>query len=103
MDLETKALLLSRGTVQLSQPGREGKMSTAGPGAGESSIFFQSGSRMVRLSVVDSSALLLEMDGDEATISLEGRVIARGRVVEPLLHCPDQAYITISERCIYDC
>lgn len=103
MDLETKAQLISLGTVQLTQPGRGGGASTAGPGAGESSIFFQSGSHMVRLSVVESSSLHLEMDGDEATITLQGRVIARGRVVEPLLHCPGQAYITISERCIYDC
>ncbi len=29
--------------------------------------------------------------------------IARGEMVEPLLHCPQQAYITVSERCIYDC
>jgi biotin synthase-related radical SAM superfamily protein len=103
MDLETKAQLISLGTVQLTQPGREGGASTAGPGAGESSIFFQSGSHMVRLSVVESSSLHLEMDGDGATITLQGRVIARGRMVEPLLHCPGQAYITISERCIYDC
>ena len=103
MDLETKALLISRGTVQLFQPRKGGEASTAGPGAGGSSIFFQSGSHMVRLSVVDSSSLMLEMDEDMATISLQGRVIARGRVVEPLLHCPNQAYITVSERCIYDC
>jgi 2-methylthioadenine synthetase len=103
MDLETKAQLISLGTVQLTQPSREGGASTAGPGAGESSIFFQSGSHMVRLSVVESSSLHLEMDGDGATITLQGRVIARGRMVEPLLHCPGQAYITISERCIYDC
>ncbi|MFZ3050229.1 MAG: radical SAM protein, partial [Methanothrix sp.] len=103
MDLETKAQLISLGTVQLTQPSRVGGASTAGPGAGESSIFFQSGSHMVRLSVVESSSLHLEMDGDGATITLQGRVIARGRMVEPLLHCPGQAYITISERCIYDC
>ncbi len=103
MDLETKAQLISLGTVQLSQPGKRGKASTAGPGAGESSIFFQSGLHIVRLSVVDSSSLMLKMDGDGAAISLQGRVIARGQVVEPLLHCPDQAYITVSERCIYDC
>ncbi len=58
---------------------------------------------MVRLGVSNSSPLRLEMDGDEAVISLEGRLIARGRMVEPLLHCPGQAYITVSERCIYDC
>ncbi len=29
--------------------------------------------------------------------------IASGQLVDPLLHCPEQAYITVSERCIYDC
>jgi len=103
MDLETKAQLISLGTIQLSRPRAVGQPSTAGPGAGESSIFFQSGWRLARLSVVNSSSLHLEMEGDEAIITQEGRVIARGRIVEPLLHCPGQAYITVSERCIYDC
>ncbi|MDQ1283558.1 MAG: hypothetical protein QG666_1350, partial [Euryarchaeota archaeon] len=34
MDLETKARLLSVGTVQLVRPHRAGRSSTAGPGAG---------------------------------------------------------------------
>ncbi|MBK7386430.1 MAG: radical SAM protein [Methanothrix sp.] len=103
MDLKTKALLLSIGRVQLSRPQDGGQPSTAGPGAGESSVFFQSGRRLVRLSVVDRSPLSLEVRGDEALISLQGRAISRGRMVEPLLHSPGQAYITVSERCIYDC
>ncbi len=103
MDLETKALLLSVGTVQLSRPHTGGEISTAGPGAGGKSVFFQSGSRMVRLSVVASSPLHLETRPDGVIILLEGKEIARGKLVEPLLHCPEQAYITISERCIYDC
>jgi biotin synthase-related radical SAM superfamily protein len=31
------------------------------------------------------------------------RELARGELVEPLQHCPEQAYLTVSERCIYDC
>jgi biotin synthase-related radical SAM superfamily protein len=102
MDLETKALLLSVGTVQLDQPLPGGRSSTAGPGAGGQSVFFQSGNHLVRLSVTASSPLRL-VKGEEAAIFLEGREVARGRLVEPLLHCPEQAYITVSERCIYDC
>ena len=107
MDLETKALLLGFGTVQLPRPVAGGQVSTAGPGAGGQSVFFHSGERMVRLSVVESSPLRLEQreDGAEGEVSIlkgEGE-IARGRLVEPLLHCPEQAYITVSERCIYDC
>jgi biotin synthase-related radical SAM superfamily protein len=102
MDLETKALLLSVGTVKLDQPLPGGRSSTAGPGAGGQSVFFQSGNHLVRLSVTASSPLRL-VKGEEVAIFLEGREVARGRLVEPLLHCPEQAYITVSERCIYDC
>jgi biotin synthase-related radical SAM superfamily protein len=111
MDLETKAHLLSIGTVQvqMQMPGKDGCTSTAGPGAGGHSIFFQSGPHIVRLSVQPSSPLRLESCSEDSEISdgsaiFEGaREVARGRLVEPLLHCPQQAYITVSERCIYDC
>jgi biotin synthase-related radical SAM superfamily protein len=103
MDLETKAYLLSVGTVELSEPVALGQSSTAGPGAGGQSIFFRSGDKTVRLSVVGRSPLRLERRGEGAAL-VQGEVeIARGRLVEPLLHCPEQAYITVSERCIYDC
>jgi biotin synthase-related radical SAM superfamily protein len=103
MDLETKAYLLSVGTVELSEPAALGPSSTAGPGAGGQSIFFRSGERTVRLSVVERSPLRLDRRGEGVAL-VQGKVeIARGRLVEPLLHCPEQAYITVSERCIYDC
>ncbi|MDD1751245.1 MAG: radical SAM protein [Methanothrix sp.] len=103
MDLETKALLLSMGTVQVAERRREGRASTAGPGAGGQSVFFQSGPLMARLSVVESSPLRLERRDEYVAILKDDREIARGRLVEPLLHCPEQAYITVSERCIFDC
>ena len=103
MDLETKALLLSVGTVQVAEPRAGGRASTAGPGAGGQSVFFQSGPHIARLSVAESSPLCLESRAEGVAILKDGREIARGRLVEPLLHCPEQAYITVSERCIYDC
>jgi biotin synthase-related radical SAM superfamily protein len=103
MDLETKALLLSVGTVQVAEPRAGGRASTAGPGAGGQSVFFQSGPHIARLSVAQSSPLCLERREEGVAILMDGREIARGRLVEPLLHCPEQAYITVSERCIYDC
>ena len=60
MDLETKALLLSVGTVQVAEPRAGGRASTAGPGAGGQSVFFQSGPHIARLSVAESSPLRLE-------------------------------------------
>ena len=103
MDLETKAQLLAVGTVQLARHHTGGQVSTAGPGAGGQSIFFQSGPRMVRLSVVASSPLRLESHQEGVAILRDGMEIACGQLAEPLLHCPEQAYITVSERCIYDC
>jgi biotin synthase-related radical SAM superfamily protein len=103
MDLATKAYLLSVGTVEISSSLPSGQASTAGPGAGGQSVFFCSGERIVRLSVVKGSELLLERQGTGAILLQGEREIARGRLVEPLLHCPGQAYITVSERCIYDC
>ncbi len=103
MDIATKAYLLSVGTVETPMPLSFGQASTAGPGAGGQSVFFCSGGRLVRLSVMKGSKLRLERQGDDAAIFQGDREIVRGRVVEPLLHCPRQAYITVSERCIYDC
>ena len=103
MDLETKAFLISVGTVELAEPKESGQVSTAGPGAGGQSVFFQSGGRMVRLSIVSGSPLRLERSAGGAVIKRGGKDVAYGQLVEPLLHCPQQAYITVSERCIYDC
>lgn len=103
MDLETKARLIAVGTVRLEEPRPGERTSTAGPGAGGQSIFFQSGQQMVRLSVTADSPLRLESRPDGAAIVQDGREVARGRLLQPLLHCPGQAYITVSERCIYDC
>ena len=103
MDLETKASLIAVGTVRLEEPRPGERTSTAGPGAGGQSIFFQSGPHMVRLSVTADSPLRLESCPDGAAIVQDGREVARGRLLKPLLHCPGQAYITVSERCTYDC
>jgi len=103
MDLETKARLIAVGTVRLEEPRPGERTSTAGPGAGGQSIFFQSGPQMVRLSVTADSPLRLVSRPDGAAIVQDGQEVARGRLVQPLLHCPGQAYITVSERCIYDC
>jgi biotin synthase-related radical SAM superfamily protein len=58
---------------------------------------------MVRLSVAASSPLRLERHFGGASIFLGDKLVAKGELAEPLLHCPGQAYITVSERCIYDC
>lgn len=105
MDLKTKARLISVGSIELPEVFRpSGPVSTAGPGAGEKNVFFRSGEGRVRLSVAESAPLKLEeLAGNEVAIFENGVEVARGVLEKPLLHCPRQAYITVSERCIYDC
>lgn len=101
-----KANLLSIGSVQIDPalfPAQLTSQATAGPGAGGSSIFFRSGDRRVRLTINELSPLrAVPEDGDVVVIKGDD-VIARGMLERPLCHCPEQAYITLSEKCIYDC
>lgn len=104
--LRLKAELLAKGRVKVvGVPARRFiSSSTAGPGAGGTgSLFFSVDGRRVRLSVDQEADLTLIHEGmGKATIPFKGELI-RG-VLEPApLHCPRQAYITISERCIFSC
>jgi biotin synthase-related radical SAM superfamily protein len=42
-------------------------------------------------------------DDDDVVIFCGGRELVRGRIEPALLHCPEQAYITLSESCVFDC
>jgi len=42
-------------------------------------------------------------DSDGVIIFYKGRELVRGRIEPALLHCPEQAYITLSESCIFNC
>ncbi len=101
-----KADLISIGSAQVDSsllPDQNKSVATAGPGAGGSSVFLRSGNKRVRLTINDSSPLRI-MPEDERVVVVKGEeVIARGVLERPLCHCPEQAYITLSEKCIYDC
>ncbi|MDT8358271.1 MAG: radical SAM protein, partial [Methanomicrobiaceae archaeon] len=106
MTPEEKALLVSIGSARIDEtllaevPGTK---ATAGPGAGGTSFFIRSGKRRVRLTVNRESPLSV-VEGEGGVLVLrDGEVIARGILEPALCHCPEQAYITISERCIFDC
>lgn len=102
MDEHVKAKLLSVGSVRVDRA-PETRASTAGPGAGLKGFFFRSGERRVRLGVNPDSPLHATWEDDEIIIWEDNEVLARGWVEEAGSHCPHQAYITVSERCIYDC
>lgn len=103
-DAEIKAELLAVGAVAID---REllGNITvpTAGPGAGNTAFFFNWNGHRVRLSVDDGSPLRAVQDNGDIVIYKGGRELVRGQLEVELIHCPGQAYITISERCVFDC
>ncbi len=103
---ETKALLLAIGSADIDPvllPAKMKTTATAGPGAGGSSFFLRTGSHRIRLAINRDSPLKVIAWGDGIAIRKEGKIIAYGTLEHPLCHCPGQAYITVSERCIFDC
>jgi biotin synthase-related radical SAM superfamily protein len=101
-----KAELLAANTVRLEGEPCTGfiSRSTAGPTAGgEGSVFFSKGGRRVRLALSpDGRVVLRHHGGGRATVRL-GDLEVEG-VLEPAgLHCPRQAYVNVSERCIFRC
>jgi biotin synthase-related radical SAM superfamily protein len=55
------------------------------------------------LSIKPESSLKVIPWNEGVAVQKEGRIIAYGTLELPLCHCPEQAYITVSERCIFDC
>lgn len=104
MDEKIKADLLSIGTIDveasLLPPSRT---STAGPGMGLQSIFFKSGGLRVRLEVSPQSSLKMVRKNGHVVIVRDHQEMVDGDIEEVVAHCPGQVYITISERCIYNC
>ncbi len=103
---EIKAFLISIGSVSLDSsliPLARG--STAGPGAGTSSVFFRSGEKRVRLSISkDSQLSILKVEGEgNVGVFYQGKELVRGKLERAPAHCPDQAFITLCERCVFDC
>jgi biotin synthase-related radical SAM superfamily protein len=100
-----KARILSYGTVRPAgaYPFHP-EHSTAGPGAGgRGSIFFATQKGRIRLAIDEQSPLLLTADAD-GTARLTGPDIdVSGRIEEAVYHCPRQAFITLSEGCIFSC
>ncbi|MCE8425260.1 MAG: radical SAM protein [Candidatus Methanoperedens sp.] len=104
MNAEIKAELISIGAIDID-PKYLGRLTipTAGPGAGGKAFFFRSGKHRVRLVVDEGSPLRGVKENNDIVIMKGGKELVRGNIEEELIHCPEQAYITMSERCIYDC
>ncbi|GAA5261627.1 hypothetical protein KTGMC3_P0329 [Methanocalculus sp. MC3] len=106
MTPEGKAFLVAIGTVELDErliPIATKTSATAGPGAGGTSIFIRSGDHRVRLTVKEHSPLKAVPDEDGVLLLHNNEPFIWGKLETPLCHCPEQAYITVSERCIFHC
>ena len=106
MNAEIKALLVSIGSANIEEGLlREvaGTVPSAGPGAGFESFFIKSGGHRVRLSINKSSPLKVVRCSSGLAVIKDEIEIMTGQLEPALSHCPEQAYITISGRCINDC
>ncbi|MDD1706468.1 MAG: radical SAM protein [Methanoregulaceae archaeon] len=101
-----KARLLSQGTIRLSgEPaGPYRSSSTAGPGAGSGgSVFFSTGRGRVRLAIDPESSLELVHLGSGRAILNDCGTEITGMLEKVALHCPRQAYITVTSGCVFRC
>lgn len=106
LNASTKAELISIGTVQVDKsllPDLLRNTAVNGSAVRNSSIFLSDGKRRVRLIINDQSPLSVVPEGEQVAVIKGDNVIARGRLERPLCHCPEQAYIMLSEQCIYNC
>ena len=113
MTAEIKAFLLSIGTANIE----DDKIvlptlkSTAGPSAGSGgSVFINSNGRRVRLNIDKNSPLkirkLSKSESETKIVVINSETnewIVTGENEPTLAHCPRQAYINLSEKCIYNC
>ena len=104
LNADIKAELLAIGSVDVDESLLAGtSTSFAGPDTGQKSIFFTSGGHRVRLEINKNSPLAMIKENNDFIIQKDDKELVRGEIEHVLAHCPEQAYITLSERCIYDC
>lgn len=101
-----KAELLTAGGVRVEgiPIDRFTSSSSAGPGAGGGgSVFFSDGTHRVRLSLNQQSTVTLVHQGGGKALLCRGNEEITGRLEDIGLHCPRQAYITITGSCSFQC
>jgi biotin synthase-related radical SAM superfamily protein len=103
---ELKAEVLAGGGCRIEgalPPGAVAR-STAGPGAGGGgAVFFSNGGQRVRIPIGGSGPAAMTVRGDgTATLRCGGETM-EGHVEPVGLHCPRQAFVTVSESCVYEC
>jgi len=100
-----KARILAYGNVRLAgtYPFHP-EHSSAGPGAGGTgSVFFATSHGRIRLTIDDHSLLTLTADADGSARLTGPDIDVEGHIEDAVYHCPRQAFITLSEGCIFSC
>jgi biotin synthase-related radical SAM superfamily protein len=108
MNAERKVLLVSIGSANIDEEAfcrrpQELTIPSAGPVAGLESFFMKSDNHRVRLSINKNSPLKVVRHRNGVRVIKDKKTIVTGTLEPALSHCPEQAYITISGRCIHDC
>lgn len=103
-----KAELLAGGAVRIPREFRLPFLpsrSTAGPGAGLTSVVFSFGGTRAKKAISrDKGEFELVRDGDRLSIRRNDKLTIKDVTLIPtLLHAPYQAFVNIESRCIYDC
>jgi biotin synthase-related radical SAM superfamily protein len=103
-----KARLLSLGCARLEGVCADDYIarSSAGPGAGgRGAVFFSCDGHRVRLTLEDNAPVIIRHDGvGQVVLTIDGTGTSiPGFLERPALHCPRQAFITISASCVYSC
>jgi biotin synthase-related radical SAM superfamily protein len=108
-----KASLIASGRIYMPDEVRSGyepSVSTAGPGAGEDSVFLQFGKNerktIARLKLTDDRKCLFSLvkTGTGYSVLKKGRAYIRGAELVPkIIHSPTHAFINLDSRCSYSC
>ena len=106
MWVNTKADLLAAGTAQITGASWQQfvSQSAAGPGAGgDGSVFLNYHGNRVKLSLSKTGSILLSHRGGGIVSFILNNEDYIARLESAPLHCPEQAFITISGSCIFSC
>ena len=106
MWVNTKADLLAAGTAQITGVSWEQfiSQSAAGPGAGgDGSVFLNCHGHRVKLALSKTGSILLSHRGGGVVSFLLHNEQHIAQLEPAPLHCPEQAYITISGSCVFSC
>jgi biotin synthase-related radical SAM superfamily protein len=103
---DLKAELLAIGSARLTgEPAEEYiARSAAGPGAGGAgAVFFAMGSHRVKFGLNPKSSIEIAHRGGGIADLYYGENLISGTLLQPGCHCPDQAFITVTGSCIFQC